>query len=728
MKKYLMPIALVAAASMTFSCSKSENASTALEGEHVYVFNVNRESLSADDETKAVFSTDSPMTVKFESGDKAGVIVVDENSSATGNYGTINADDQTTQIYVSSSIASGSTVYFYYPYASKQTAYAACPLNIPTYQTSDSEDFDADAMPLVAKPVSIDEELTASEYKDVSYYNLGSVVKFMIYDGNSAYAEESVKSISFTASGNIAGDFTYDLSSVDGETFSDITASEATVESAFNELVSLDGKTSKTSPVTIYMVVAPGKYTGTFKVTTDKAVYEWELTTEKTFQRSKKKNAYLNLATATRTAQELADYKTVTELPYTNALTSDDGYFKIENQSNESNLDAIWTFTSSYGAKATAYVNKTNYAAESYLVSPIFDIDGVSNIKLTFEHAGRYFATPLSTYAKLLVRTVGDDGTYGDWTELTIDNYFGNTSWTYVTATVDLSDYASGAFQLAFDYSSTTSAAGTWEIKNFSIAEFDPEPVIESVDPETITFASDDAAGTEYTVKVNAKYATAVDATIDDEENFSVSVSDLTDGVATITVKNLNEAAEKKRTATISVTATDGTNTSDATTVSVVQEGTAVASSYTLTFSSTTNGKSIGSYTATWTATCNDFTWNLANFNNNSNKWEYVKCGSKNFASVATITTASAIPIAISTVTVTIDAITTSSVNSTTLYVDTTSDFSSSACQTVTFTAAKGENAITVPTPTANCYYKLEFDCAQASSNGIIQISKVVYE
>jgi len=44
MKKYLMPIALVAAASMTFSCSKSENASTALEGEHVYVFNVNRES------------------------------------------------------------------------------------------------------------------------------------------------------------------------------------------------------------------------------------------------------------------------------------------------------------------------------------------------------------------------------------------------------------------------------------------------------------------------------------------------------------------------------------------------------------------------------------------------------------------------------------------------------------------------------------------------------------
>lgn len=49
----------------------------------------------------------------------------------------------------------------------------------------------------------------------------------------------------------------------------------------------------------------------------------------------------------------------------------------------------------------------------------------------------------------------------------------------------------------------------------------------------------------------------------------------------------------------------------------------------TLTFSKETNEKGISSYTETWTATIDKFTWSIANFNNNKNEWQYIKCGSK---------------------------------------------------------------------------------------------------
>ena len=50
------------------------------------------------------------------------------------------------------------------------------------------------------------------------------------------------------------------------------------------------------------------------------------------------------------------------------------------------------------------------------------------------------------------------------------------------------------------------------------------------------------------------------------------------------------------------------------------------------------NDKSIGSYTAEWTATVDGDVWTLNGFNNNSNKWESVKCGRKDYEQTATIT------------------------------------------------------------------------------------------
>lgn len=144
----------------------------------------------------------------------------------------------------------------------------------------------------------------------------------------------------------------------------------------------------------------------------------------------------------------------------------------------------------------------------------------------------------------------------------------------------------------------------------------------------------------------------------------------------------------------------------------------------TLTFSSATNSEPIGSYTKTWTATIGGFTWELANFNNNSNKWEYVKCGRKDNASVATITTSSVIDEAITKVVITIDAITAGNVNSIKLY---TSSDNSVWTEVGSYDKSLGTQTVTLSSPTANLYYKLEFDCASGSGNGLVTVSKVEY-
>ena len=147
----------------------------------------------------------------------------------------------------------------------------------------------------------------------------------------------------------------------------------------------------------------------------------------------------------------------------------------------------------------------------------------------------------------------------------------------------------------------------------------------------------------------------------------------------------------------------------------------------TLTFSSTTNEKGVSSYETSWTATINGFTWNLVNFNNNNNAWNYVKCGRKNNTSVATITTNSIIDKPVTKVVVKIDAITADKVNKTKLEVASDPSFETDLQEIEVKPSAAGDVTYTVTEPTENQYYRLTFDCASGTSNGLVTISKVEY-
>lgn len=137
----------------------------------------------------------------------------------------------------------------------------------------------------------------------------------------------------------------------------------------------------------------------------------------------------------------------------------------------------------------------------------------------------------------------------------------------------------------------------------------------------------------------------------------------------------------------------------------------------------------VGAYNKTWQAVVGTDVWTIANFNNNSwNNWTYIKCGSKNFASVASIRTDFAIDKAIANVVVTIDALKdTAKINSVKLQVAADTSFNTVEQEIAAEELTVGNLTFTIPTPAANKYYKVVFDMAKASSNGIVQISKVMY-
>ena len=136
----------------------------------------------------------------------------------------------------------------------------------------------------------------------------------------------------------------------------------------------------------------------------------------------------------------------------------------------------------------------------------------------------------------------------------------------------------------------------------------------------------------------------------------------------------------------------------------------------------------VGSYDKTWQAVVGTDVWTIANFNNNKWNWKYIKCGRQAAASVASIRTDFAIDKAIATVVVTIDALKNKDkINSVKLQVAADTSFTTVEQEIAAEELAVGNLIFTIPTPAANKYYKVVFDMAKASSNGIVQISKVTY-
>lgn len=120
-------------------------------------------------------------------------------------------------------------------------------------------------------------------------------------------------------------------------------------------------------------------------------------------------------------------------------------------------------------------------------------------------------------------------------------------------------------------------------------------------------------------------------------------------------------------------------------------------------------------------------TWSIYGFSNYNGNWEYIRCGRKDYTSVAYIANTSAFDKAISKIVVTIDDINANKVNSIYLQVCSDAACTSQVEKVKLSSLTKGDKEFTITNPSPSYYYKLVFDCQSHTSNGFVQVSKVAY-
>ena len=143
-----------------------------------------------------------------------------------------------------------------------------------------------------------------------------------------------------------------------------------------------------------------------------------------------------------------------------------------DNKSLPDAVTYVWKAGTSY-MKGSAYVSGTNYATESWLISPEIDLTSATAPTLSFEHAGNYYGDQASmkSMATMWFKVNG-----GEWAQVEIKYYPNGTSWNFEINSVDLASYVGKKIQVAYKYTSTDEKAGTWEIKNFIVKDGSSDP------------------------------------------------------------------------------------------------------------------------------------------------------------------------------------------------------------------------------------------------------------
>ena len=155
------------------------------------------------------------------------------------------------------------------------------------------------------------------------------------------------------------------------------------------------------------------------------------------------------------------------------SFDSNQGDFTIENVSIGS-LSYVWsqkTYNNNGYMNASAYVSSTNYAAESWLLSPEIDLTNATSVTLSFDGAAKFQNGTLSDEITLwIAEEPSNTFDASEWTQLTIPTYPTAGSWNFVsTGDIDITSYKDKVVKLAIRYLSTTSGADTYEMDNFLI-------------------------------------------------------------------------------------------------------------------------------------------------------------------------------------------------------------------------------------------------------------------
>lgn len=150
-------------------------------------------------------------------------------------------------------------------------------------------------------------------------------------------------------------------------------------------------------------------------------------------------------------------------------FTANQGNFTIKDVVLPEGSSYVWKWvqyeTNPPYMKASAYVNNTNKASESWLISPKVSLTDATKATLVFKHAHKY-GVDVTKELTLWATEAGQEA----WEQLTIPTYGSGDSWTMVSSgNIDLAKYAGKEMQFAFKYVSTTEGAATWEVNDVQV-------------------------------------------------------------------------------------------------------------------------------------------------------------------------------------------------------------------------------------------------------------------
>ena len=173
-----------------------------------------------------------------------------------------------------------------------------------------------------------------------------------------------------------------------------------------------------------------------------------------------KKMFFAIMAFGLVTISGFAQVEVLLEEPFAESL----GSFTLDEQKYPGcTYASMWYVDKTYKyAKVTA--NKSGQslgASDCKLISPVLNTQGCTHVYLRFEHT-TYAANSTSDVDYCMVKVSNDGKT---WTKVTIPTW-PTKRWGFVACEMDLSEYASSTMQVMFEYVSTASYAGTWEVKN----------------------------------------------------------------------------------------------------------------------------------------------------------------------------------------------------------------------------------------------------------------------
>lgn len=376
MKKILRTFAFaaVAAAAITACNKEIEIANPADEQEQVFTFAIGDNSGM----TKSILGSDEiGRFVQFDSDDTGkdnGLGSIAPNAQGYSSITPADGSNPATFSIYTRGVALNDKITVWYPYRSKQTDATAVELVIPTEQNhKEGNAFDMKAMPMVTKQITVTQDLVDATSDNntpiatINFANMGSLLNFKVFSTNSEYAGEQVMSITFTANANIGGTFKKNLATIDPDDETTMTIGSFTSGSAsivtkpYNDAASIGN--SKATALDLYMVVAPGTYTGTVMVKTNEAEYTYTISSPKSFVRSGVKAFGLDLGNCSnRVAKQTIIPITVNKT--INEILTEMGEASVDNGTvvNPLRVDNVVTLsTTGTGNNGKVYGNGTEW-------------------------------------------------------------------------------------------------------------------------------------------------------------------------------------------------------------------------------------------------------------------------------------------------------------------------------------------------------------------------------